>query len=90
MIRTKNKIYGEVVHPDTVTMTPLLPVFDNSALWVKGNNYKTITKLPLNTRRLLIADNNGDITELNLAGQTNKIIGTDEFSNIILIDRGDL
>lgn len=83
MIRTRTKIYGEVNDPNTVEMA----TNTNSRSWVTSSGNKSITKIPAQTRRLLITDGDGNVATLNLTGQTNKVIGTDELGNIVLIDR---
>jgi len=86
MIRTKEKILGEINNPDTVT----LPVTVTVNKFLTGNGNKTITNFTPGPNKLLITDGNGNLTTLDFSGQTNKIIGTDASGNIVLVDRGYL
>lgn len=87
MIRTKDKILGELNTPNTVTKS-------NSAgahrLMVGQNNRQVQAKLfNTNVVTLLIA-NKGVLEPMVLNQAFNKAIGTDSNGKIILIDRSTL
>ena len=82
MIRTVNKVYGEPNDPNTVLASTDLGV--NKLIVGSGN--KGIKAFTPGPNQLLITDGIGNVTALPLnAG--NKAIGTNEFGDIVLIDR---
>lgn len=81
-VRTKSKVYGETVHEDAVTSQTTI-VVDR---FVIGNGVKEIREFIPGPNTILVSLGDGTISMLDFHGQTNKLIGTDEDGNIVLLE----
>jgi len=81
MIRSSAKIYGEVNNPDTVLATTELV----TNKFIVGDGNKGIKVAEIGPNAMLISNEDGTVTGLDLL--PNKAIGTDEFGDIVLLDR---
>jgi len=86
MIRTKSRVYGETNDPNTVESSGTITVNK----WLRGGGNKTISGFTPGANHILITTGTGTISSISLVGQFNKLIGTDEDGNIVLIDRGEI
>lgn len=88
MIRSKNKIHGEVNDPDTALAT--VDIYIPKYLVGSGNkglrNVDHAT--PGVTNQILIVNADGTIGLLSFDEQHDKLIATNEVGDIVLIDRG--
>lgn len=89
MIRIRDKIYAENNDPNTVLRAN---TSHNPGGLLIGLGNKSVRNFsaPVNVPAIILISNNGTVTNLNLNGQINKVIGTDNDGNIVLIDRRDL
>jgi len=86
LIRTKNKIYGEINDPNTVLLS------ENSLadMWLIGKGNKAIGNYAPGANKILIIDNIDNIfylSTLTWYGQSDGLIGTDENGDIVLISK---
>lgn len=90
-VRTKSKIYGETVHEDAVTSQQPDIVVNR---FVIGDGVKEIREFIPGPNTILVSFGSlgggtivdGTISMLDFHGQTNKVIGTDENGNIVLLE----
>jgi len=86
MIRTKNKIYGEMNDPNTV----LLPLEGLVDVWLQTDGNKAIKVFEPGPNKILIINGIEGayyLGTLSWHGQIDGLIGTDEFGNIVFISR---
>ena len=84
MIRTANKIYGEINDLNTVLANSDL----GTGKLIVGNGNKGIKTFTPGPNQLLIVNENGEVDTLPL-NLGNKAIGTNEVGDIVLIDRDE-
>lgn len=82
MVRTKSKIYAETVHPDTLTAATEITVDQ----FVVGKGLTEIEGFNPGPNAILISNGDGTINVLSFNGQANKVIGTDDDGNIVLLE----
>lgn len=86
MVRTKSKIYGEPVNPDTVLAETVIPVDQ----FILGDGNKMIKGFDPGPNAIVVVkfDSNADgtISILRFHGLQNMVIGTDDNGDVVLLE----